>query len=452
MAAAIRPHGRCGVTTLTGGRVRPFRRCCPWWRSSSRRWGGPCRWGACGPWPRPLLVTGVGREGHPVRIPGLHRPAVRAARSRAAAECRDSGSVRSCGDTRAAAGRRPDRRERGHRPRRARRRGAPPRSSSSAPGTASTATTPPTSRCSSPRRPAGPREVAESWPHEVRAQPGSPRSTSPARASSTSPCGARRGDRRRACRRRGLRPHASMAGQRINLEFVSANPTGPVHIGGTRWAAVGDALARLLEASGADVTREYYFNDAGAQIDRFAAALLAAAKGEPVPEDGYAGAYIGEIATRSSPPARRAGGRRQHSRSSGRAASAHVRRDQASLDALGNALRRVLQREGPARTRRADKAVARLREQGHVFEADGATGCAPRTSATTRTGSWSRPGAADLLRRRLRLLPGQARPRLRQARDHARRRPPGYVGRCKAMVRAAGDEPGTTWKSSSGSS
>ncbi len=86
------------------------------------------------------------------------------------------------------------------------------------------------------------------------------------------------------------------AGQSINLEFVSANPTGPVHIGSVRWAAVGDALARLLEASGAKVTREYYFNDHGAQIDRFARSLLAAATGEPAPEDGYGGAYIGEIA------------------------------------------------------------------------------------------------------------------------------------------------------------
>ncbi|HEU0104502.1 MAG TPA: arginine--tRNA ligase [Mycobacteriales bacterium] len=86
------------------------------------------------------------------------------------------------------------------------------------------------------------------------------------------------------------------AGEVVNLEFVSANPTGPVHIGGVRWAAVGDALARLLEASGAKVSREYYFNDHGAQIDRFARSLLAAATGQPAPEDGYGGAYIGEIA------------------------------------------------------------------------------------------------------------------------------------------------------------
>lgn len=88
----------------------------------------------------------------------------------------------------------------------------------------------------------------------------------------------------------------ALTGTRINLEFVSANPTGPIHLGGTRWAAVGDALGRILEANGGQVTREYYFNDAGAQIDRFVRSLIAAAKGEPAPEDGYAGGYISDIA------------------------------------------------------------------------------------------------------------------------------------------------------------
>ncbi|MGH8868930.1 MAG: arginine--tRNA ligase [Actinomycetes bacterium] len=88
----------------------------------------------------------------------------------------------------------------------------------------------------------------------------------------------------------------ALAGERVNLEFVSANPTGPIHIGGVRWAAVGDALARCLEAAGAVVTREYYFNDAGAQVDRFARSLLAAARGAPTPENGYAGQYVDEIA------------------------------------------------------------------------------------------------------------------------------------------------------------
>jgi len=91
---------------------------------------------------------------------------------------------------------------------------------------------------------------------------------------------------------------SEFAGEKINLEFVSANPTGPIHIGGVRWAAVGDSLGRIFEMTGAQVTREYYFNDHGAQIDRFSRSLLAAALGEPTPEDGYAGSYIGDIAGR----------------------------------------------------------------------------------------------------------------------------------------------------------
>jgi arginyl-tRNA synthetase len=87
-----------------------------------------------------------------------------------------------------------------------------------------------------------------------------------------------------------------LAGRRVNLEFVSANPTGPLHLGAARWAAVGDALGRILTFAGAAVTREYYFNDTGAQIDRFVASLVAAASGQPIPADGYRGDYIDDIA------------------------------------------------------------------------------------------------------------------------------------------------------------
>jgi arginyl-tRNA synthetase len=90
----------------------------------------------------------------------------------------------------------------------------------------------------------------------------------------------------------------ALSGTTVNLEFVSANPTGPIHLGGTRWAAVGDALGRVLEAQGAAVIREYYVNDAGAQIDHFADSLLAAAEGRPVPENGYGGAYVAEVAAK----------------------------------------------------------------------------------------------------------------------------------------------------------
>lgn len=88
----------------------------------------------------------------------------------------------------------------------------------------------------------------------------------------------------------------ALAGKRFNVEFVSANPTGPLHLGHTRWAAVGDALARVLAAAGAEVTREFYVNDRGSQMDKFGASLEASALGRPVPDDGYHGAYVHELA------------------------------------------------------------------------------------------------------------------------------------------------------------
>jgi arginyl-tRNA synthetase len=88
----------------------------------------------------------------------------------------------------------------------------------------------------------------------------------------------------------------TLAGRSINIEFISANPTGPLHLGHTRWAAVGDALGRVLEAVGATVAREFYINDRGVQMDKFGESVEAAALGEPIPEDGYHGAYIGDLA------------------------------------------------------------------------------------------------------------------------------------------------------------
>ncbi|MEN9923743.1 MAG: hypothetical protein RIS09_1257 [Actinomycetota bacterium] len=88
----------------------------------------------------------------------------------------------------------------------------------------------------------------------------------------------------------------SLQGQNFNIEFISANPTGPLHLGHTRWAAVGDAIARVLSANGALVTREFYVNDRGVQMDKFGASVQAAALGNPIPEDGYHGQYIKELA------------------------------------------------------------------------------------------------------------------------------------------------------------
>ena len=90
----------------------------------------------------------------------------------------------------------------------------------------------------------------------------------------------------------------ALHGQRVNLEFVSSNPTGPLHAGGGRWVAVGDAIANLLAAQGAEVHREYYLNDAGNQLDNFGASLVARARGEEPPEGGYLGNYVIEMAER----------------------------------------------------------------------------------------------------------------------------------------------------------
>jgi arginyl-tRNA synthetase len=89
---------------------------------------------------------------------------------------------------------------------------------------------------------------------------------------------------------------STLAGERINVEFISANPTGPLHLGHTRWAAVGDALSRVLEAAGASTANEFYINDRGTQMDKFGASILARALGEEVPEDGYHGEYVAELA------------------------------------------------------------------------------------------------------------------------------------------------------------
>jgi arginyl-tRNA synthetase len=86
------------------------------------------------------------------------------------------------------------------------------------------------------------------------------------------------------------------AGRKVNVEFVSANPTGPLHAGGGRWAAYGDALCRILERAGHEVHREYYLNDRGVQMGLFGASLAARKAGEDLPQDGYAGEYITEWA------------------------------------------------------------------------------------------------------------------------------------------------------------
>jgi arginyl-tRNA synthetase len=174
----------------------------------------------------------------------------------------------------------------------------------------------------------------------------------------------------------------ALAGRHINLEFVSANPTGPIHIGGTRWAAVGDALGRLLSSQGADVVREYYFNDHGAQIDRFASSLIAAAKGEPTPEDGYAGAYINDIAAQVLQKAPEAlslpdSEMRETFREIGvDLMFSHIKE---SLHEFGIDFDIYTHEDSMHTSGRVDQAIARLRETGNIYEKDGATWL--RTSA-----------------------------------------------------------------------
>ncbi len=167
----------------------------------------------------------------------------------------------------------------------------------------------------------------------------------------------------------------SMSGVRLNLEFVSANPTGPIHLGGTRWAAVGDALARVFESQGAEVTREYYFNDHGAQIDRFARSLVAAALGEPAPEDGYAGAYILEIAEQilSTNPevlTLDSDARQEAFRSHGvELMFTQIRK---SLEDFGVHFDVFFHENSLYESGAVQRSVQRLQDLGHMFEAEGA--------------------------------------------------------------------------------
>ena len=165
-----------------------------------------------------------------------------------------------------------------------------------------------------------------------------------------------------------------LAGQRVNLEFISANPTGPIHIGGARWAAVGDALARLLRAQGAAVTTEYYFNDAGAQIDRFADSLLAAARQEAPPDDGYAGEYIGEIAGRllAGHPGAAAGPESWDFFRSGGVALM-FEEIKASLAGFGVHFDVYFAERDLHDRGKLAAALTTLRRSGHVYEAGGAT-------------------------------------------------------------------------------
>ena len=238
-----------------------------------------------------------------------------------------------------------------------------------------------------------------------------------------------------------------LAGVKLNLEFVSANPTGPIHMGGTRWAAVGDSLARVFEAQGADVTREYYFNDHGAQIDRFARSLLARARGEAAPEDGYGGDYIPEIADRvlaetatdilSLPD--------DEAQEAFRAAGVDLMFGEIreSLHDFGVDFDVYFHENSLYESGAVQKAISRLRELGHIFEEDGAIWLRSTTFGDDRDrvviksdgeAAYIAGDLAYYLDKRER---GFDRCIYMLGADHH-----GYVPRMMALCAAFGDEPG----------
>jgi len=168
---------------------------------------------------------------------------------------------------------------------------------------------------------------------------------------------------------------SALAGTAINLEFISANPTGPLHLGHTRWAAVGDALGRVLSAAGAKVAREFYINDRGNQMDLFGQSVRAAAVGEAIPENGYQGAYILDLAKAviaQQPELMKLSGQEQLDAFREAAYKLQLAQQQQVLEDFGTHFdvwfsERTLH-EGGSVAHGLDK----LRKQGHVFDEDGA--------------------------------------------------------------------------------
>ncbi|MGY1981642.1 arginine--tRNA ligase [Nocardia gipuzkoensis] len=239
----------------------------------------------------------------------------------------------------------------------------------------------------------------------------------------------------------------TLKGTRINLEFVSANPTGPVHLGGTRWASVGDALGRILAAQGADVAREYYFNDHGAQIDRFAASLVAAATGAPTPENGYAGAYIGEIADKiiaAHPDAlsKPEGERLELFRAVGvELMFAHIRE---SLHEFGTDFDVYFNESSLFASGAVEQAVQRLKNSGDLYEKDGAWWIASseygddQDRVVIKSDGKAAYIAGDIAYFQDKRARGFDLCIYMLGADHH-----GYIGRLKAAAAAFGDDPAT---------
>jgi len=239
----------------------------------------------------------------------------------------------------------------------------------------------------------------------------------------------------------------SYEGVTIDLEFVSANPTGPIHLGGVRWAAVGDSLARVFQAQGALVTREYYFNDHGGQIDRFARSLIARSFGEPTPDDGYGGEYITDIAERVV--AAYDGDLRALPRDEAqevfraRGVDFMFADIKTSLHDFGVDFDVYFHENSLHESKAVERAVARLTELGHIYEAEGATWLRTtefgddRDRVVVKSDGEAAYIAGDLAYYLDKRERGFERNLIMLGADHH-----GYVGRMMAMCAAFGDEPG----------
>jgi arginyl-tRNA synthetase len=236
------------------------------------------------------------------------------------------------------------------------------------------------------------------------------------------------------------------SGLKMNLEFVSANPTGPIHIGGTRWAAVGDSLARIFEAQGASVIREYYFNDHGAQINRFARSVLAAVQKKPAPEDGYAGEYINQIAesVKAKHPEVLTLAEVEATEAC-RAAGVEMMFGEIkqSLEEFGVVFDVYFHENSLYESGAVSKAIDRLRSLGHIFEEDGAIWLRSssfgddRDRVVIKSDGEAAYIAGDLAYYLDKRERGFDRAIYMLGADHH-----GYVPRMMAMCAAFGDEPG----------
>lgn len=168
----------------------------------------------------------------------------------------------------------------------------------------------------------------------------------------------------------------SLAGLTFNVEFISANPTGPLHLGHTRWAAVGDALARVLAAAGANVTREFYINDRGVQMELFGESVRAAALGKPAPEDGYQGAYIADIAKHLvdlDPELLNLPEEQQRNEFRERAYQYQLADQQRVLKTFNTNFDTWFSERSLHESGAVEHGLDQLRKKGHVFEFEGAT-------------------------------------------------------------------------------